>query len=177
LNKIGFKSLGDNVLLSEKAGIYNPGAISIGNNVRIDDFVIITGESDVIIGNYVHVAAYVAMLGRFGIELHDFVGVSVRTTILTGSDDFMGDYLTNPTIPDKYRKVTTGKVVLGKHSLIGSHTVILPGIQIGEGVSVGAQGLVTKNLDDWGIYVGAPCRFIKKRNKNLLELEKKLSKV
>ena len=42
LNKIKFKHLGKNVLISDKAAIYNCEKISIGDNVRIDDFCIIS---------------------------------------------------------------------------------------------------------------------------------------
>ena len=44
LMKIGFLSVGKNVLISKKASIYNPSVISIGNNVRIDDFCILSGK-------------------------------------------------------------------------------------------------------------------------------------
>ncbi|WP_242838663.1 hypothetical protein [Lachnobacterium bovis] len=36
--------------------------------------------------------------------------------------------------------------------------------------------LVTKSLDEWGIYVGIPCKYKKERSKKLLELEKKYNK-
>ena len=35
IQKIGFKSVGENVLISDKASIYSPHLIEIGNNVRI----------------------------------------------------------------------------------------------------------------------------------------------
>ncbi len=38
LSKLGLKSVGKNVLISDKCSIYNPSNISIGDNVRIDDF-------------------------------------------------------------------------------------------------------------------------------------------
>ena len=38
LKRLGFKSVGKNVLLSRKSSIYLPEKITIGNNVRIDDF-------------------------------------------------------------------------------------------------------------------------------------------
>ena len=65
-------------------------------------------------------------------------------------------------------------VFLGRHVIIGSGSVILPGCTIGEGSSVGALSLVTKNLDSWGVYVGAPARLAKARSKKLLDLEKRL---
>ena len=40
LHNLGFKSLGQNVLISDKASIYSPELISIGSHVRIDDFCI-----------------------------------------------------------------------------------------------------------------------------------------
>ena len=67
LNKMGFKSIGKNVLISKKASIYSPEKIKIGDHVRIDDFTILSGN--ITIGNYVHISAYVALYGRFGIEI------------------------------------------------------------------------------------------------------------
>lgn len=67
LENIGFKSIGEDVLISKKASIYSPEKIRIGNHVRIDDFVVLSG--DITIGNYVHISAYVALYGRFGIEI------------------------------------------------------------------------------------------------------------
>ena len=46
LSKIGFLSLGENVLLSEKASIYNAPKIHIGSNVRIDDFCILSAGEE-----------------------------------------------------------------------------------------------------------------------------------
>ena len=49
LEKIGFKFLGNNVLISDKTSIYSPENISIGNNVRVDDFSILSaGEGTLI---------------------------------------------------------------------------------------------------------------------------------
>lgn len=67
LKELGFKDIGDNVLISRKASIYSPENIKLGNHVRIDDFTILSGN--IIIGNYVHISAYVALYGRFGIEI------------------------------------------------------------------------------------------------------------
>jgi hypothetical protein len=39
LKDMGFKSLGNNVKVSDKASIYNANQIEIGDNSRIDDFV------------------------------------------------------------------------------------------------------------------------------------------
>lgn len=171
LTNIGFKSIGENVLLSRYTSIYNACKISVGNNVRIDDFCILSGS--ITIGNNVHIAPYCGLFaGDYGIDIKDFCGISSRCIVYSLTDDYSGQYLTNPTIPDKYRYVTGGKVTLGKHALIGTGTTILPSVTIEEGVSVGSTSLVTRDLPAWGVYVGIPCRRLKDRKKDLLNLEK-----
>lgn len=53
LENLGFKHLGQNVKISDRAAIYNPESISIGDNSRIDDFCIISGT--IVIGNFCHI--------------------------------------------------------------------------------------------------------------------------
>ena len=113
-------------------------------------------------------------LGKYGIILEDFVGISSRCAVYAVSDDYSGDFLTNPTIPSKYRNVSGGRVILKKHSLIGSGCTILPNIKIGEGTSIGSMSLVNKTLDEWGCYVGIPCHRVKDRSKKILLLEKNM---
>lgn len=67
LQNIGFKKIGENVLISKKASIYSPQNIIIGNHVRIDDFTILSGEIEM--GDYVHISAYVALYGKYGIKI------------------------------------------------------------------------------------------------------------
>lgn len=171
LGKIGFKEIGKNVLISRHASIYSPSKISIGNNVRIDDFCILSGN--ITLGNYIHISAYSALFGgKSGIVMKDFSGVSSKNVIYADSDDYSGEYLTNPMIPDKYRNVYSGKVILDKHVLVGSGCVILPNVHINEGASIGAMSLITKDIPEWSICVGIPCKKIKDRLKNILQLEK-----
>ncbi|MGL9735578.1 MAG: hypothetical protein ACR5LF_07760 [Symbiopectobacterium sp.] len=69
-----------------------------------------------------------------------------------------GKKLTNPTISEEYTGVITAAVTLEKHVIIGSGTVVLPNITLEDGVSVGAQSLVTKDLNEWGIYFVCPAK-------------------
>ena len=82
--------------------------------------------------------------------------------------------MTNPMVPKKYSGVTHAEVVLGKHVICGSGTVVLPGVIIEEGVAIGALSLVNKSCERFGVYVGAPIRRIGERKRNLLEYEKQL---
>jgi dTDP-4-amino-4,6-dideoxy-D-glucose acyltransferase len=170
LAELGLKSYGKNVLISRKCSIYGASNISIGNNVRIDDFCVLSGKIE--IGNFVHIAAANLLFGgEQGIIMKDFSNLSSRCAVYAKSDDYSGEGMTNPMVPDEFKKVYEAKVIIGKHVVIGSGTTILPGVEIGEGSSVGAMGLVTKNLEPWGIFVGSPVRKLKDRDKKILSLE------
>jgi galactoside O-acetyltransferase len=178
LNQVGFKKLGKNIRISKNCTIITPENISIGNNVRIDSYcsIIASGKTNISIGNNIHIAAYCYLAGGAGIELHDFSGLSQRVSIYSKTDDYSGKYLTNPTIPAKYSGVTEGQVILKRHAIVGSGSVIFPGVTIEEGVAVGAMSLVTKSLEEWGIYFGIPAKRLKNRSKSLLGLEDEFTK-
>lgn len=174
LRNLGIKRYGENVLISRNAVIYSPEMLEVGNNVRIDDFTTISGK--VVLGNYIHIAQACGLYGGDkGIYMDDFAGLSSRVVIYTVSNDYSGNSLTNPMVPAKYRPGDKSiPVHLGKHAIIGTSSVILPGADIGEGSAVGAMSMVGKPLGTWGIYAGSPAKKIKDRNKKLLELENDL---
>lgn len=173
LKQYGFKKIGKNVLLSRKASIYGASDICIGDNVRIDDFCILSGN--ITIGSHVHIAAGVMLFGgEKGIEIDDFAGISSRTAVYSESDNYLGEAMTNPTIPEKYRKIEGGKIYFGRHVLIGTGCTVLPGVCIAEGTSVGAMSLINKSLDPWSVYIGIPARKIGGREKEILKMEKML---
>lgn len=167
LSDLGLKKYGKNVLISRKATIISPESITIGNNTRIDDFCILSGN--IIIGNNVHISAYCALYGKCGIEISDFSGCSPRTTIFSVTDDFSGEYMIGAVIPNKYTNVVGKKVVLEKYTQLGANTIVMPGVLIQEGAVTGAFSFVNKNLEEWTINVGIPCKQLKKRSKKLLK--------
>jgi serine acetyltransferase len=56
-----------------------------------------------------------------------------------------------------------GIVTIKKNAGIGSHSVIMPNITIGENAIVGAMSFVNKNIPANEVWVGCPARFLKKR--------------
>jgi galactoside O-acetyltransferase len=168
ISSIGFKSVGQNVLISRFARFYGIENIEIGNNVRIDDFCILSGK--IKLGRYIHISAYTALYGRFGIEMEDYSGFSPRCTIFSATDDFSGDFMIGPMIDSRYTNVTGGKVSIGKYSQLGSGCTVFPGVNIAQGVAVGAMSLVSHDLDAWKIYKGIPAVYYKERSRKLLDL-------
>ncbi|MCB0703504.1 MAG: acyltransferase, partial [Ignavibacteriae bacterium] len=159
LKAIGFKSVGNNVLISRKTSLYGVSRISIANNVRIDDYCVLSaGKGGIEIGNYVHLAVYVSLQGDGKITLEDFVGLSSRTAVYSSNDDYFGTYLTNPTVPTEFTNVTSAPVTLHKHVLVGSGCVILPGVKLETGCAVGALSLVTEDCEGFYLYKGNPIK-------------------
>lgn len=171
LQAMGFKSIGKNVKISDKASIYNPESMMIGDYSRIDDFCVISGN--VTIGRFVHVAPLCLVAGgEKGVVLDDFSGLAYHAQVFSQSDDYSGGSLTNPTIPAKYKKEKKEAVFVGRHVIVGAGSIIFPGVTIEEGCSVGALALVNKSTLPWGVYVGNPARRVKERKKDMLQLEK-----
>ena len=175
IESMGFAAVGDNVQISDRASFYGTARIALGSNVRIDDFALLSaGVGGVIIGQYVHIAVYSSLIGAGKITLSDFCNISSRVSIYSSNDDYSGSAMTNPTVPSEYTAVKHADVYLGKHVIIGSGSVILPGVTLEDGVAVGALSLVNRNCEAFGIYVGNPARWAKWRKRDLLELEKML---
>ena len=175
IETMGFATIGENVHISDRASFYNTTNIALGNNVRIDDFCVFSaGVGGISIGDYVHIAVGCTLIGAGKITISDFSTLSSSVAIYTSTDDYSGATMTNPTIPDQYTGVIHANVFLGKHVIIGSGSVILPGVTLEEGVAVGALSLIKKDCKAFGIYVGNPARCIKERKRNLLELERQL---
>ncbi|MCC7069491.1 MAG: acyltransferase [Burkholderiales bacterium] len=172
--ELGFISVGNNVRLSDKASIYGANRIRIGNNVRIDDFCVLSaGEGGIDIGDNVHIAVFSTLIGHGEIVLEPFAGLSSRVTIYSSSDDYSGEHLTNPTIPEEYLAVHTSPVRISRHVIVGAGAVILPGVTLKTGAAIGALSVVIRDCDEFTIYAGVPVRRIGERKRDLLELERK----
>lgn len=174
IERMGFAFIGKNIQISDRASFYGVDRISLGNNVRIDDFcVLAAGVGGIVVGGYVHIAVGSSLIGAGKITLSDFSGLSSRVSIYSSSDDYSGATMTNPTVPSEFSGVTHADVFLGKHVIVGSGSVILPGVTLEDGVAVGALSLVTRSCKAFGIYSGNPVRRISERRRDLLELEKR----
>jgi galactoside O-acetyltransferase len=169
LENMGFAYLGENVLISDKCSIYNPSKIKIASNVRVDDFCILSaGNGGIEIGNNVHIACYVSIIGSESIKIGNYVGISSKTAVYSSSDDYSGNFLTGPTILDKYKNVDNRPVIFEDHVLLGALCLVLPGVTIKEGAAIGSFSFISKNVEPWGMYAGNPLRFLKERSKKML---------
>jgi galactoside O-acetyltransferase len=173
LQQLGFQKLGRNVLVHRTAVIVEGSAVSIADHVRIDPFCVLSAKR-IDIGSYTHVSSHSALLGRAQIFLEEFVNISPGTRILTSNDDFSGRSLVGPMVPEAFNGAHHADVIIRRHGLIGAGSIILPGVTIGEGSSVGALSFVNCSLDAWGVYAGVPVRRIRDRSRDITVLAEEL---
>ena len=172
LQKTGFKFLGKNVKVSDKASIYNADLIEIGDNSRIDDFCVISGR--VKFGAYCHITPMCLIAGgQEGIFFSDFCTLAYGVKIFSQSDDYSGETMVNSLIPTKYKNEKKEKVFLERQVIVGAGSIIMPGVTLAEGSSIGAMTLISKSTKPWGIYVGNPAKRLKERKQDLIALELK----
>lgn len=170
LTKIGFKRLGKEVRISDKSCIYDAHEMEIGDFTRIDDFCIVSGK--VQIGSYCHVTPMCLLAGgEKGIFISDFCTLAYGVKIFSQTDDYSGETMVNSLIPKKFKREKIETVRLEQHVIVGTNSVIMPGVTIKEGCSIGAMTLIDKNTLPWGIYVGAPARRMRDRKRDLLKLK------
>lgn len=168
-----FKKIGKNVHIGDNVYFRYPDLVEIGDNVIIDEFCCFTTALS--IGDYIHIGPHCSIIGgREGtFIMKDFSGLSAGCRIICSSDNYLGDGMTNPTIPLKYQSsIKHSTVIIEKHAVIGTNCVIHPNVVIGEGAALGSMSLATKNINPWGVYIGIPAKKIQEREKNkILDFE------
>jgi acetyltransferase-like isoleucine patch superfamily enzyme len=97
-------------------------------------------------------------------------GIVAHYKITIGDDVWTGHhvYITDQnhgyedlSVPISRQSAPEKEVRIGNRSWIGHGSVILPGVTIGHHVVVGANSVVTRDIPDYCVAVGAPARVIK----------------
>ena len=145
--------------------IHEDANLTIGDHSQIDDFAFVNAGKMFSIGRFVHIASFVSIIGGGEFYIDDFSGLSAGCRVITGTDDYLGPYLTNPTIPREFTNYQLARVTLEKHVIVGTNAVIFPGVTIGEGAAVGACAVVRRDLAPWGVYAGDPARKLGERDR------------
>ncbi len=175
LRQMGFARVGENCAISRNCTIIGLANITIGDDVRIDGFTsIIAPDGRVKIGSHVHVGIGCVLGAKGGIELCDYSSLSAGVRILSAVDDFGGRFMTNSTLPGDVLGVRAAPVRIGRYVPVGAGSLILPGVEIGEGAAIGAMSLVRQSVDGWKIYAGNPLRELGERSRDLIGLAERL---
>jgi acetyltransferase-like isoleucine patch superfamily enzyme len=98
-----------------------------------------------VLGRNTDIGAFTYVNARFGVEIQEDAQIGSHCSIYSWS-----------TIDDK-----KGKVLIRKNAKVGTHSVVMPGVTVGENAIVGAFSFVTKDVPDNATVVGVPARVIK----------------
>ena len=163
-----FKSIGEDVFISEESLIKRPHLCEIGSHNAIDNGVTISTQ--LVMGDYIHIAPFVVVIGgeKSKLILEDFTFIASGTKVVCGSEDYTGGGLIGPTIPEEYRKINYNTVKFERFAGCGVNCSIMPGVTLAEGSILGANSLLTKDTEPWTIYVGSPAKSVKLREKETI---------
>jgi serine acetyltransferase len=102
------------------------------------------------------------VIGR-GCSIAAHMSVTIGDDVYFGPNVYVTDHNhtnDNPLLPVGRQTRPEQAVVIGSRSWLATGVVVTPGVTIGEGVSVGANSVVTTDLPDGCVAVGAPARII-----------------
>lgn len=90
------------------------------------------------------------------IALGEFSIASQRSHLCAGTHD----------IDDESFQLQAFPINIGARAWVAAESFVGPGVDLGEGSVLGARGVAMKNLDAWGVYVGNPARFVRRRGRS-----------
>ena len=97
------------------------------------------------LGENADIGAFTYINAKYGVEIEENVQIGSHCSIYSLS-----------TIDDKQ-----GRVVIKKSAKIGSHSVIMPGVTIGENAVVGAFSFINRDIPSNTVAYGVPVKIIK----------------
>ena len=117
-------------------------------------------SNDTIIGNFSYLGfrcvVTKALIGRY-------VSIGDNVTIGPGEHNLTGISTSNYFNSNDYHELTSKECIIGNDVWIGVDSIVLRGVKVGDGVVIGANSVVTKDVPDFAIVVGSPAKIIKYR--------------
>ena len=101
------------------------------------------------LGYKTDIGAFTYINAKNGVIIGDYVQIGSHCSIYSVS-----------TIDDK-----EGQIILKKNCRIGSHSVIMPGVTIGENSIIGAFSFVNEDIPDNTVAMGVPAKVIRTLSK------------
>jgi len=109
------------------------------------------------IGRYCTIGDSAFLDGRSGLTIGDSVNFGSHVTVYTRQHDVDAADFAEVGAP----------VVIGDRAWVSSHSIVLPGVTIGEGAVVAAGSVVTKDVAPFTLVGGNPARYIRDRSRDL----------
>jgi acetyltransferase-like isoleucine patch superfamily enzyme len=155
-----FRRIGENVVFEPGVLVFHPENIELGSHIYIGHYSILKGyyNNQMVIGDGTWIGQGCFFHSAGGLTIGKNVGIGPGVKILTSSHS-----LEEHDLPILRSPIRFASVLVRDNCDIGTGSIILPGVQIGQGVQVGAGSVVTDNIEDYAIVAGVPARLIRYR--------------
>lgn len=132
----------------------------VGNNTHIyADIRVYNGTrrgcENLTIGSNVYIGPECLFDLTGAIEIEDNVSVSARVTFITHLD--VGSGVLKQSVPRE-----EGGIAVRRGAWVGVNSTILANVTIGENAMVGAMSLVNKDIPEWSLALGIPCKVVRR---------------
>lgn len=115
-------------------------------------------HTDLFNGDGIHIAVNCSFVGKHPVQLADGATISPGCMLATSRPEVNSEYR------NKHRgdyKIREGPIKLGKDVYLGANVVIEPGINIADGVAVGANSYVYESItNERVLWAGNPAEYI-----------------
>jgi lipopolysaccharide O-acetyltransferase len=150
------------VYIRGRKGIIGAKNLTTGVNLRIDIINFDMDTPKLIIGDNVEFNDYVHIGVAKKVTIGDNTLIASKVFISDHNHgSYTGDNQSKPNSSPISRNLISKEIIIGKNVWIGEHVSILPGVTIGDGSIIGAMSVVTHNIPENSIAVGAPASVIK----------------
>ena len=155
-----FKKIGNNVIFEEGVLVFHPENIEICNNVYIGHNTILKGyyKNRMRIEDYTWIGQNCFLHSAGGLKIGEAVGMGPMVKILTSVHK--EDGFSKPIL---FCDLEFKEVIIEDGCDVGTGSIILPGVKIGEGSIVGAGSVVTKDVPPYSVVAGNPAKILRER--------------
>jgi len=157
LNESGDKykiKIGHHVRIIGRLICKNTGSIEIGNYSTIQDETVIGSLEKIKIGNYVGIASNTVIIDNNTHSINPADRIKHRIRVAPGGEGYPG-------LGNGWELSESKPIIIEDNVWIGSYSVILKGVTIGEGSIVARNSVVTKNVPPYTIVAGNPAKVVK----------------
>lgn len=154
--------VGSNILVPEHA------SLSLGDGCYIGRYVELGPAGHIMVGSSTSIQDRCILLGD--VTIGRYCTFAPNIYISSGKHYF--DLIPNWLIKDQDKMVASDKQLSSSHSKavqieddcwLGINVVVMAGVTIGKGSVIGANSVVTRNVDPYTVVAGAPSRLVRKR--------------
>ena len=130
----------------------------MGHHVCILNHCMLLSPKGIEMGDYVCINHHTSLSGQGGLKIGNYVMMGPNCNILTSNHG-----CSKWDQPMMFQEIECGPIEIGDDVWLGANVVILPHVCVGRGAVIGANAVVTENVEPYAIVGGVPARVLKYR--------------